>query len=76
MSIIFHRFFEDSLGEKFSFHILETKNFTDFTEKYFCEHCHIKCTRNKEWERHILTAKHLKKTNWKGLEENFTTEKD
>jgi hypothetical protein len=55
---------------------METTDFTDFTEKFFCEPCNTKCCRNKEWERHILTAKHLKHTNGNSLAENFTDKKE
>jgi len=55
---------------------MEVNNFTDFTEKFSCEFCNIKCSRNKEWERHTLTAKHIKRTSGSNLEEKFTTEKE
>jgi hypothetical protein len=52
---------------------MEMKNFTDFTEKFSCTFCNIKCSRNSEWGRHLLTAKHLKRVNGNNLELNFTT---
>jgi len=55
---------------------MEVNNFTDFTEKFSCEFCNIKCSRNKEWERHILTAKHLKRASGSNLAEKITTEKE
>jgi hypothetical protein len=48
-------------------------NFTDFTEKYNCEICDIKCRRESEWSRHKLTRKHLNRANGNFLEtQNFT----
>ena len=55
---------------------METNNFTDFTEKFFCLECNTKCSRNKEWERHLLTAKHIKNVSGSNLDENFTTDKE
>jgi hypothetical protein len=37
-------------------------NLTVFTEKYNCAVCNIKCTRESEWSRHILTRKHIRKS--------------
>jgi hypothetical protein len=34
---------------------MEMKN---FTEKFYCEKCNIICSRNVEWQRHLLTRKH------------------
>ena len=48
-------------------------NFTDFTEKYNCEICDIKCSRESEWSRHKLTRKHINRANGNFLEtQNFT----
>ena len=48
-------------------------NFTDFTEKFNCEICDIKCSRESEWNRHKLTRKHLNRANGNFLEtQNFT----
>jgi len=48
-------------------------NFTDFTEKYNCEICDIKCSRESEWIRHKLTRKHINRANGNFLEtQNFT----
>jgi hypothetical protein len=55
---------------------MEGKYFTNFTKKYFCQQCNTKCSRNKEWERHLITAKHLKNVGGSNLEENFTTDKE
>jgi len=53
--------------------------FTDFSPKYVCDTCHIKCSRESEWKRHIVTRKHLAKVDGKNgntLElKNFTTPK-
>ena len=55
---------------------MEVNNFTDFTEKFSCEFCNIKCSRNKEWERHLLTAKHLKRASGSNLAEKNITGKE
>ena len=39
---------------------METNSLTLFTKKYVCDLCKISCSRNKEWDRHINTAKHKK----------------
>ena len=54
---------------------MEPENFTDFTKKYECLFCDIKCSRKTEWDRHVLTLKHKKRQNGSILEENFTTVK-
>ncbi len=41
---------------------MDIKNFTDFTEKYNCKKCNITCSRESEWNRHILTRKHINRT--------------
>jgi len=30
---------------------------------YYCEKCHYSCCKKYDWNRHILTSKHLKATN-------------
>ena len=50
-------------------------DFTKFTEKYNCNICHIKCSRESEWNRHILTRKHITRMNGNFLETNDFTEK-
>jgi hypothetical protein len=54
---------------------MEVKNLTVFTDSLVCEKCHVKCSRQAEWNRHILTRKHQKRHSGNILEENFTTEK-
>jgi hypothetical protein len=54
---------------------METINLTDFTEKFGCPFCHVKCSRLSEWTRHISTLKHKRKESGKVLESNFTTKK-
>ena len=49
---------------------------TNFTEKLACEPCHVKCSRQSEWNRHILTQKHKKRISGTNEEVNFTTEKE
>jgi len=38
--------------------------------KYCCEHCNYKCLRLSEWNRHIITQKHIKITQ---TDKNITT---
>ena len=38
-------------------------NITSFTSnKFICEKCNFKCIKKGDYNRHILTAKHLKLT--------------
>ena len=30
--------------------------------EFYCEICHYKCSKKFNWEKHILTSKHLKVT--------------
>jgi hypothetical protein len=55
---------------------MEPENFTDFTEKFICSKCDVKCSRKREWDRHILTAKHQKRSFGNNLEVFFTTKKN
>jgi len=42
---------------------MDTNYFTPITPKKFvCENCDFKCSKNSDWERHLLTAKHKKLT--------------
>jgi hypothetical protein len=54
---------------------MEVINFTDFTEKFVCKVCDVKCSRASELNRHLMTLKHKRKEFGKNLEVNFTTEK-
>jgi hypothetical protein len=54
---------------------MDIKNFTDFTEKYTCNLCHIVCSRESEWRRHLLTRKHTKRLNGSILDINGDTKK-
>ena len=54
---------------------MEPENFTDFTEKFRCAICDVKCSRPSEWNRHLATLKHKRKEFGNNLEGNFTTEK-
>jgi hypothetical protein len=51
---------QKDLGEILYFYIteMEINSLTLFTKKYVCDFCKISCSRNKEWDRHINTAKH------------------
>ena len=55
---------------------METQNFTDFTEKFSCNLCNIKCSRTSEWDRHINTRKHQKQLLGNTKDINFTDKKD
>ena len=55
---------------------METQNFTDFTEKFICNLCNIKCSRTSEWDRHVNTRKHQKKLLGNTKDINFTDKKD
>jgi hypothetical protein len=41
---------------------METNAGTKITKNYSCENCHFKCCKKSYWERHIITAKHIKLT--------------
>jgi hypothetical protein len=45
----------------------------NFTEKFICDLCDIKCSRNAEWERHILTRKHTNRQNGSIVKKKITT---
>jgi uncharacterized protein YxeA len=55
---------------------METQNFTDFTEKFICNLCSIKCSRTSEWDRHINTRKHQKQLLGNTKDINFTDKKN
>jgi hypothetical protein len=54
--------------------ILETKTSKKRAQQYFCEVCDYSCSRTFNWERHILTPKHLKETNGNIFEQNEQNE--
>ena len=39
-------------------------------EKYICNLCNFKCSKNSNWNIHLLTAKHINRTNLEQLEQN------
>ena len=41
----------------------ETKTSVSSCIEFICQHCDYKCFKKFNWDRHILTAKHLKSTN-------------
>ena len=41
---------------------METNSDTENTKKFICENCTFKCSKKSYWERHIITAKHIKLT--------------
>ena len=56
---------------------MDIKTCTNFTEKFKCELCNTSCSRQSEWERHILTRKHTRKYNGSSLDiKNFTENKE
>ena len=52
---------------------METILVTDFTAKYECANCLVICKRKSEWERHILTRKHILSLSGNHLEMNLVT---
>ena len=46
---------------------------TDFTDKFACKLCHIVCSRESEWRRHIITRKHLGRAGGSNLDMNKHT---
>jgi hypothetical protein len=38
------------------------KNTSKYTKKFYCEPCDFKCCKKGDWNRHLLTAKHIKLT--------------
>ena len=42
---------------------METDVNTKTTKKFHCEKCDFNCSKNSYWQRHIITAKHIKLTN-------------
>ena len=42
---------------------METKLGTKNTKKFTCEKCDFGCSKQSYWDRHIITAKHIKLTN-------------
>jgi hypothetical protein len=55
---------------------MEAENFTNFTKKYNCVNCNISCSRNTEWQRHLVTSKHKKLSNGNVTEDTFITKKE
>jgi hypothetical protein len=53
----------ESLGN-----ILETKTSKSSNSIFVCELCHYNCCKKFNWDRHILSAKHIKETNGTSLE--------
>lgn len=51
---------------------MNTNYFTQITPKKFtCECCNFKCSKNSDWERHLLTAKHKKLKNPNNFTPNY-----
>jgi hypothetical protein len=44
-----------------------TISHTEHTKIFNCENCDFKCSKKSYWERHIITAKHIKLTNVNNL---------
>jgi hypothetical protein len=41
---------------------LVAKNGNKVATKYFCEKCDYKCNKKYNWDKHLITAKHIKET--------------
>ena len=48
------------------------KNYVNFSNKFECTHCYYSASRKSQFERHIMTAKHLKNINTTTMELNTT----
>ena len=55
---------------------METINSAFSAQIYSCEFCLIKCSKKNDWERHILTAKHLRKCGFQKMETKNSAEND
>ena len=54
-----------------------TKKVPKNAEKYFCEKCNFECSKKSNYDKHILTAKHLRVTNGdKKMPKNAENEKN
>ena len=42
---------------------MTTKNSHKSIMNFYCEHCDYKCSKNSDFNKHLLTAKHLRTTN-------------
>jgi len=51
--------------------ILVANNGVSGNDKYFCVHCDYKCFKKYNWDKHIITGKHIKAT----TDNNSATEK-
>lgn len=56
----------ESLGN-----ILETKTSKTSNGIFVCELCHYNCCKKFNWDRHILSSKHIKETNGTNLETKY-----
>ena len=45
-----------------------------YAEKRHCINCNFKCSKNVDWERHIITLKHKNRTNLNNIEHQITPE--
>ena len=46
-------------------------NFTPIYPHIFsCESCDFKCYKKRDWDRHIITRKHVSQSQWKKMEKN------
>jgi hypothetical protein len=51
---------------------METEKTQNILPKFFCDNCDFKCLNKSEWNRHISTSKHKKKTDGNILETEKT----
>ena len=57
---IFCYYFMETLGNN-----LEIKTSNILSEEYFCNMCDYRCSRRFNWDRHVLTSKHIKEVSRK-----------
>jgi hypothetical protein len=49
-------------------------NNNNSTDSFVCESCDFKCSKNVDWTRHVLTRKHINRTNLDNIEQKITPE--
>ncbi len=47
---------------------MEIKKMPKNAEKFLCEYCDFKCSKKSNYEKHLLSAKHLRKQNGNNVE--------
>jgi hypothetical protein len=46
----------------------------NYANKFHCNICDFKCSKNIDWTRHVLTRKHINRTNINNIEQKITPE--